>query len=98
MDPIHLFVPTFRIEECLAQIRECLEKGWTGIGFKTVTFEDRLEGIHGAAPRSLSQFLHRGAALGDTAAEEKERFDWSDGDEVIAAPPNLRLDQPLHPL
>src|SRR5260221_465794 len=38
-DPISLFVPTFRIDECLAAIRECLEKGWTGLGFKTVEFE-----------------------------------------------------------
>ena len=36
MEPIQLFVPTFRIEECLSQVRECLEKGWTGIGYKTV--------------------------------------------------------------
>jgi len=28
-------VPTFRVDECLAEIRECLEKGWTGLGFKT---------------------------------------------------------------
>ena len=37
---MQLFVPTFRVEECLAEIRECLEKGWTGLGFKTVQFEE----------------------------------------------------------
>jgi hypothetical protein len=31
---IQLFVPRFHIDECLEQIRECLEKGWTGMGFK----------------------------------------------------------------
>ena len=36
MDSIHLFSPKFRIEETLAEIRECLEKGWTGLGFKTL--------------------------------------------------------------
>ena len=36
---IQLFVPTFRTRECLAEIEECLEKGWTGLGFKTVEFE-----------------------------------------------------------
>ena len=38
---IQLFVPTFRIDECLAEIKECLEKGWTGIGYKTVEFEEK---------------------------------------------------------
>ena len=33
---IQLFVPTFEIDECLSEIKECLEKGWTGIGYKTV--------------------------------------------------------------
>jgi len=32
--PIQLFTPSFQIDECLAEIRVCLEKGWTGIGFK----------------------------------------------------------------
>ena len=37
--PTQLFVPSFRVDECLEQIRECLEKGWTGLGFKTIEFE-----------------------------------------------------------
>ena len=37
---IQLFVPTFDVEGCLAEIRECLEKGWTGLGYKTVQFEE----------------------------------------------------------
>ena len=36
---IQLFVPKFRVEECLNGIRECLETGWTGLGFKTVEIE-----------------------------------------------------------
>lgn len=40
VEPINLFVPTFRVEETLSQIRECLEKGWTGLGFKTIEFEE----------------------------------------------------------
>lgn len=38
---IQLFTPTFEIEECLAQVRDCLEKGWTGLGYKTVEFEKK---------------------------------------------------------
>ena len=37
---IQIFKPKFAVEECLAEIRECLEKGWTGLGFKTVQFEN----------------------------------------------------------
>ena len=36
---IYLFVPTFRVDETLAELRECLEKGWTGFGFRTLDFE-----------------------------------------------------------
>ena len=32
--------PKYRVEECLSEIRECLEIGWTGMGYKTVEFED----------------------------------------------------------
>ena len=39
---IQLFVPTFDVEGCLEEIRECLEKGWTGLGYKTVEFESIL--------------------------------------------------------
>lgn len=42
---IQLFTPTFEVDECLAEIRECLEKGWTGLGFKTVQFEEEWKSI-----------------------------------------------------
>jgi dTDP-4-amino-4,6-dideoxygalactose transaminase len=41
---VQLFVPSFRVAECLEQIRECLEKGWTGSGFKTIEIEDKWKG------------------------------------------------------
>ena len=44
---IQLFVPTFRIDECLDEIKECLEKGWTGIGYKTVEFEEKWKAYTG---------------------------------------------------
>lgn len=37
---IQLFKAAFDVEACLAQVRECLLKGWTGMGFKTVEFEE----------------------------------------------------------
>lgn len=84
MEPIQLFVPTFRVEECLAQIRECLEKGWTGLGYKTVEFEEawrRYSGLpHAHFLNSATSGLHLAVRL------LKEREGWQDGDEVISTP------------
>ena len=44
---IQLFVPTFRVQECLDEIKICLEKGWTGLGFKTVEFENKWKNYTG---------------------------------------------------
>jgi dTDP-4-amino-4,6-dideoxygalactose transaminase len=84
MEPIQLFVPTFRIEETLAEIRECLEKGWTGLGYKTVQFEEawqRYTGLpHAHFLNSATAGLHLAVRL------LKERYGWADGDEVISTP------------
>lgn len=84
MQPIQLFVPTFRIEECLAEIRECLEKGWTGLGFKTVQFEEAWKeytGLpHAHFLASATAGLHLAVRL------LKEHGHWADGDEIISTP------------
>lgn len=82
--PIHLFVPTYRVEECLHEIRECLERGWTGLGYKTVAFEEafkaytQLPQAHFLA--SATAGLHLAVRL------LKETHGWQDGDEVISTP------------
>ncbi len=82
MDPIQLFVPTFRIEECLAEVRECLEKGWTGIGYKTVEFE-RAWSEYTGLPHS--HFLNSATSGLHLAIRVlKERHGWSAGDEIIS--------------
>jgi len=84
MDPIQLFVPTFRIEETLSEIRECLEKGWTGLGFKTVQFENawkdftQLPYAHFLGSATFG--LHLAVLL------LKEKYGWADGDEIITTP------------
>jgi dTDP-4-amino-4,6-dideoxygalactose transaminase len=82
--PIQLFVPTFRVDECLAEIRECLEKGWTGLGFKTTQFEDAWKAYtllpHAHFLNSATAGLHLAVRL------LKERFRWRDGDEIISTP------------
>jgi len=84
MDPIQLFVPTFRVEECLAEIRQCLENGWTGMGFKTVQLEDAWKNYTGMPNAhflaSATAGLHLALKL------FKIQDGWSDGDEVISSP------------
>jgi len=83
-NPIQLFVPTFRVEETLEEIRECLEKGWTGWGFKTVAFENAWKEYTGLPyahfVNSATAGLHLAVRL------LKEHDDWKDGDEVISTP------------
>lgn len=84
MEPIQLFVPTFRIEETLAEIRICLEKGWTGMGFKTVELEDTWKSYTGLPH---AHFLNSAtAALHLAVLLLKEQGGWAAGDEIITTP------------
>ena len=81
---IQLFVPTFRIDECLAEIRVCLEKGWTGLGFKTVEFESAWKQYTGLPH---AHFLSSNTVGLHLALEVfKLRHKWDAGDEVITTP------------
>jgi dTDP-4-amino-4,6-dideoxygalactose transaminase len=84
MQPIQLFVPTFRVDETLEEIRECLERGWTGLGYKTVQFENAFKeytGLH------FAHFLNSATSgLHLALAQLKHRYGWQDGDEVITTP------------
>lgn len=51
---IQVLKPKFHVNECLDQIRECLEQGWTGMGFKTVEFEDAWKKYTGHPLRTIS--------------------------------------------
>lgn len=84
MKPIHLFVPTFRVDECLEEVRECLEKGWTGLGFKTTAFENAWK-KYTALPHA--HFLSSATAGLHLAVRMlKEQYQWHDGDEIISTP------------
>lgn len=84
MDPIFLFVPRFRTEEVLEEIRECLEKGWTGLGFKTLAFEEawrRYTGLpHAHFLNSCTAGLHLAVKL------LKKSQGWGDADEIVTTP------------
>ena len=82
--PIQMLQPSFRIDECLHGIRECLEKGWTGLGFKTVEFEN--------AWRTYTELPHVYFLSSNTVGLHlalhilKTRLGWADDDEVITTP------------
>ncbi|MEI7028201.1 DegT/DnrJ/EryC1/StrS family aminotransferase [Paenibacillus sp. y28] len=81
---IQLFTPTFRIEECLDEIRECLEKGWTGLGYKTTAFEEKWKEYTGL---TNAHFLNS-ATVGLSLALKilKMECGWQDQDEIITTP------------
>lgn len=84
MEPIHLFRPVFRVEEALAEIRECLEKGWTGSGYKTGEFEEAWKNYTGLPH---AHFVNSGTAGLHLALKLlKENRGWQEGDEVITTP------------
>lgn len=83
-DSIPVFVPTFRVEECLAEIRDCLEKGWTGLGYKTVEFEKAWCDYTGLPH---AHFLNSATAGLQLAVEIlKDAEGWQAGDEIISTP------------
>lgn len=81
---IQVFVPKFRTEECLEEIRECLDKSWTGMGFKTQIFEQAwceytgLQFAHFLSSNTVG--LHLAFHL------FKSHYNWQDDDEVITTP------------
>jgi dTDP-4-amino-4,6-dideoxygalactose transaminase len=72
------------VDECLAQIRECLETGWTGLGFKTVAFENAWRQYTG---HEYAHFLGS-ATFGLHLAVKllKDSGKWEDEDEIISTP------------
>ena len=82
MKKIQVLKPHYRVDECLAQMKECLDIGWTGMGFKTVEFEDKwkeytnLPNAHFI--NSATSGLHMAVKL------LKEECNWHDEDEIIS--------------
>ncbi len=82
--PIQIFQPSYRVDECLSEIRDCLEKGWTGLGFKTIAFEDAWKDYTGLP---YAHFLNSATAgLHLAVALLKRHEGWDDGDEIISTP------------
>lgn len=82
--PIQLFSPSFRVEECLTEIRQCLDLGWTGLGFKTVEFENAWKSYSGLPNAHFINSATSGLHLALHVL--KSRYGWADDDEVISTP------------
>ena len=84
MSSIQIFQPKFRKREILDEISECLDKGWTGMGYKTEEFEKEWNRYTGL---NHSHFLSSNTAgLHLSLKILKEEYDWQDGDEIITTP------------
>ena len=81
---IQVLKPKFHIDECLNTIKECLEKGWTGMGYKTIEFEDEWKKYTG---HKYAYYLNSNTAGLHLAVKIlKMMNDWHDGDEIISSP------------
>lgn len=81
---IQVLKPKFHVDECLDSIRECLDKGWTGMGFKTVEFEEAWKDYTG---HQNAYYLNSNTAGLHLAVKIlKEQGGWSEGDEIISTP------------
>lgn len=81
---IQMFAPVYDVEACLSEIKDCLEKGWTGLGYKTIEFENKWKEYTGLPN---AHFLTTATAGLNLAVETfKEQYGWADGDEIISTP------------
>ena len=99
---IQVLKPKFHVEECLNAVRECLEKGWTGMGFKTVEFEEAWKAYTG---HPYAYYLNSNTVGLHLAVKIlKMNNGWQDGDEIISSPitfvsTNLAIEyENMHPV
>jgi len=84
MKNIQVFVPKFRKEEVLAEIEQCLDKAWTGIGFKTVEIENKWKEYTGF---KNAHFLNSNTVGLHLAVKILKYVNqWKDKDEIITTP------------
>ena len=84
MDKINVLKPKYRTDEVLKEIKKCFDKSWTGMGYKTVEFEEAWKKYtklpHAHFLNSNTSGLH--LALNIFKTQEG----WNDGDQVITTP------------
>jgi dTDP-4-amino-4,6-dideoxygalactose transaminase len=81
---IQVFKPKYRTKEVLKEIEECLEIGWTGLGFKTEKFEE--------AWKKYTDFENAHFVASNTVGLQialkvlKDTNKWKNSDEIITTP------------
>lgn len=81
---IQVLKPKFHIDECLEAVKECLEAGWTGMGFKTVELEEAWKKYTG---HKYAYYLNSNTVGLHLAVKIlKMQNGWNDGDEIISTP------------
>lgn len=81
---IQVLKPKFHVDECLDAVRECLEKGWTGMGFKTAEFEEAWKKY---TRHKYAYYLNSNTVGLHLAVKIlKMNNNWRDGDEIITSP------------
>ena len=81
---IQVLKPKFHIEECLDAVKDCLEKGWTGMGYTTVQFEEEWKKYTG---HEYAYYLNSNTVGLHLAVKIlKLKNGWEDGDEIISTP------------
>ena len=82
--PIQLFRPYYRKDEILKEIEECLDLGWTGLGFKTNKFEEAFKQY---ADVPYAHYVASNTVGLQIAIKIlKDANKWKDGDEIITTP------------
>ena len=84
MKRINVFVPKFRKEEILEGIEECLDKGWTGMGFKTVEIEEQWKKYTDLPNAHFINSNTSGLHLAVKILKHANK--WKDKDEIITTP------------
>lgn len=84
MKKLQVLKPYYRVDECIDEIRHCLESGWTGLGGKTVIFEKAWKEYtnlpHAHFVNSATAGLHLAVKI------FKDAYGWEEGDEIITTP------------
>jgi dTDP-4-amino-4,6-dideoxygalactose transaminase len=84
MKSVNVFIPKFRKKEIINHIEECLDKGWTGMGYKTVEFEKKWN-EYCNIPNS--HFLNSNTVGLHLAIKILKHVNkWKDKDEIITTP------------
>lgn len=81
---VQMFKPKYDVEGCLSEIRQCLERGWAGQGYKTLAFEEKWKEYTGLPHAHFLCTATAGLNLAIRILKQKNK--WADDDEIISTP------------